>query len=91
MNGDVLNKALAILKELKVPIIGVIENMKMTNSPLVREQVKPFNIPYLGEIRFDAHLEDSIGDADKLLKTEFMSDMRAVVLNTPEFRLGKAL
>ena len=86
-----VKKALAILTELKVPIIGVIENMKMTNSPLVREQIKPFSVPYLGEIRFDAHLEDSIGDADKLLKTELMSDMRAVVLNTPELRLGKAL
>ena len=30
-----------------------------------------FNIGHAGEIAFDKNLEDSVGDANKLLKTEF--------------------
>jgi len=86
-----VKKALAILKELVVPIIGVVENMKTTRSSLVREQITPFNVPFLGEINFDKYLEDSLGDASKLLKTGFAQDVKKIVLATPEFRLKKEL
>jgi len=86
---ETVKKVLTILKELKVPIIGVAENMKTTRSPLVKEQIKTFNVPFLGEIDFDKHLEDSIGDASKLLKTNFAQDVKKIVLATPEFKLKK--
>jgi len=88
---ETVKKALAILKELVVPIIGVVENMKTTRSSLVREEIKPFNVPFLGEINFDKHLEDSLGDVSKLLKTGFAQDVKKIVLGTPEFRLKKGL
>ena len=88
---ETVKKALAILKELKVPVIGVVENMKTTRSLLVKEQIKPFNVPFLGEINFDKHLEDSLGDVDKLLKTGFVQDVKKIVLAAPEFRLKKEL
>ena len=88
---ETVNKVLTILKELKVPIIGVAENMKTTKSSLVKEQIKTFNVPFLGEIDFDKHLEDSIGDVSKLLKTDFAQNVKKIVLGAPEFRLKKEL
>lgn len=63
----------------------------MTTSSLVREQIKPFNVPFLGEINFDKHLEDSLGDVNKLLKTDFAQDVKKIVLDAPGFRLKKGL
>jgi ATP-binding protein involved in chromosome partitioning len=70
-----VSKLLKILKELKIPIIGIIENMSMTKSPFIRGEICEINLPYLGSISFDQNLENSIGDANKLLKTNFMKDL----------------
>ncbi|MBA7606232.1 hypothetical protein ES703_13380 [subsurface metagenome] len=80
-----------MLKELGVPIIGVIENMKISKISFVKEQSKTFNVPFLGEIDFDEDLEDSIGDINKLLKTNFAQNMREIVLSTDKFKLRKEL
>ncbi len=88
---ETVKKALAMLKELMVPIIGVVENMKMTTSSLVKEQIEPFNVPFLGEINFDKHLEDSLGNVSKLLKTDFAQDVKKIVLGAPGFRLKQGL
>ncbi len=83
---ETVRKSLAILKELSVPIIGVIENMKTNSSTSVSEAVKPFNVPLLGEIEYDRNLEEALGDADKLAKTDFARSLKKILLNTPEFR-----
>jgi len=88
---ETVKKTLAILKELVVPVIGVVENMKMTTSSLVREEIKPFKVPFIGEISFDKHLEDSLGDVSKLLKTDFAQDEKKIILGTSVIRLKKEL
>ncbi|MCX6667972.1 MAG: P-loop NTPase [Euryarchaeota archaeon] len=70
-----VSKLLKILKELKIPIIGVIENMSMTKSSFISGKICEMNLQYLGSIPFDQNLENSIGDIDKLLKTNFMKDL----------------
>jgi len=75
-----VKKSLQLLLELKVPIIGVIENMKFTKNPFIQEQVKIFNISSLGEIYFDKDFEDSIGDIDKLYNTNFAQSLKEIVL-----------
>jgi ATP-binding protein involved in chromosome partitioning len=70
-----VSKLLKILKELKIPIIGVIENMSMAKSSFIRGEIGEMNLSYLGSISFDQNLESSIGDIDKLLKTNFMKDL----------------
>ena len=70
-----VSKLLKILKELKRPIIGVIENMSMTKSSFIRDGICKMNLQYLGSISFDQNLENSIGNIDKLLKTNFMKDL----------------
>ena len=69
-----VSKLLYILLELKLPIIGVIENMKMTDSNFIKESVSKIKIKYLGNICFDKNLEESIGYPNKLQKTDFMKD-----------------
>jgi ATP-binding protein involved in chromosome partitioning len=74
-----VNKLLRILKELKLPIIGIIENMKMKSSKFVFESVSEMNLDYLGAINYDHDLEDAIGNADMLNKSDFMKDFNEII------------
>ena len=74
-----VSKLLNILKELKLPIVGVIENMKMTDSNYISNIVKKMNIRYLKSINFDKYLEDSIGSSKKLMNSSFMNSLDKIV------------
>jgi len=74
-----VNKLLKILKELNLPIIGIVENMKMKKSKLVKDSIFDMNLDYLGFISLDKNLEDSIGYTDKLLKSDFMKDFDKII------------
>ena len=74
-----VSKLLSILKELKLPIVGVIENMKMTDSNYISNIVKKMNIRYLKSINFDKYLEDSIGSSKKLMNSSFMNSLDKIV------------
>lgn len=73
-----VKKLLDILKELQLPIIGVIENMMMTPSTLIKNEIKKINVPYLGEIPFDHELEQAIGKRSLLLKTNFKKNLGTI-------------
>jgi len=74
-----VSKLLSILKELKLPTIGLIENMKMVDSSYIKDSVSKMKIRYLGYISFDKNLEESIGDPNKLQRTDFMKDLEIVL------------
>ncbi len=74
-----VSKLLKILVELKKPLLGVIENMTMTDTRFIEEEVKKLHVRYLGKIRFDEHLEEAIGDTDLLKKTEAMKHLGAII------------
>jgi ATP-binding protein involved in chromosome partitioning len=76
-----VNKLLLLLKELKIPIEGVIENMTMQNSNQIKNQIVDMNLNYLGSINFDINLEHSIGKPKKLLNTKVMNDLDIIVEN----------
>lgn len=84
---ETVKKVIKMLTELNVPIIGVIENMKMVKSLLVKEELKGFYVPILGEISFDDKIEDSIGDVNKLLETDFAVKLKEIVLNSSILKL----
>ncbi|KXB01035.1 ATP-binding protein [candidate division MSBL1 archaeon SCGC-AAA261F17] len=69
-----VKRLVKILKELKVPITGIVENKKITESPSAKDQANELGVPFLGEIGFDKELETTIGNADELLKTRFAQD-----------------
>jgi len=72
-----VGKLLRILGELKLPIIGVIENMKMTDSSFIKDMISEMNMFYIGSISFDHDLEEAIGDSNLLLKTKFMKELNS--------------
>jgi len=74
-----VGKLLSILKELKLPIIGVIENMEIHKSDYVKNWVSKMDLSYIGPISFDEKLEDSIGMPDRLLKSGFMKDFEKTI------------
>jgi len=70
-----VSKLLRILKELKIPIIGVLENMSMTGSSFIKNEINSMNLRYIGRIYFDNALEESIGKPHKLLESDFMGQL----------------
>jgi ATP-binding protein involved in chromosome partitioning len=68
---ETVKKLVNLLKDLKVQVLGVIENMKMDDSNVIRQKVQFLNVPYLGAIHFDAKIEGVIGNVDKLLLSDF--------------------
>jgi ATP-binding protein involved in chromosome partitioning len=74
-----VGKLLTILLELKKPVLGVIENMTMADSSFIKKEVHRLQARYLGKIHFDEHLEESIGNPDRLLKTLAMKDLSRIL------------
>jgi len=74
-----VGKLLRMLKELNIPIIGIIENMMMAKSSFIKGEICQMELPYLGSISFDHNLENAIGDPGQLIKTDFMKDLDGIV------------
>ncbi len=66
---ETVKKQLHLLKELKVKIVGIVENMKMADSDNVKCQTEALGVKFLTEIPYDASVELSIGNVEKLLST----------------------
>jgi len=75
---ETVRKLIDLLSELRVSIIGVIENMKVKKSGFVQQQVESRGLTFWGEIPFDAELEEAIGDVNKLSATHFGKKLREI-------------
>jgi ATP-binding protein involved in chromosome partitioning len=67
---ETVKKQVNLLRELKMPIIGVIENMKMSKSRIVQTETEKLGEKFLIEIPFDSSVEAAIGEKAKLLGTD---------------------
>jgi len=67
---ETVKKQLHLLQALKVPIVGIVENMKLAESKNVRQQTEALNLKLLAEIPYDSAVEAAIGDPEKLLDTK---------------------
>ena len=67
---EVVKKQVALLCELKMPIVGIIENMKMDKSTGVQVETEKLGLKYLGAIPYDPQVESTIGNPVKLLETK---------------------
>jgi len=74
-----VDKLLRVLKELKLPVVGVVENMKINDSTIIENYSKEKDFNYLGSVSFDKKLEDSIGNPEKIMKTKFMKEFEKSV------------
>ncbi len=76
---ETVKKQAMLLKDLKVPVIGVLENMKMNKSDSIERETQRLGLKYLGEIPFDARVEDAIGDKKKLLRTMIAQKIHEII------------
>ena len=68
---ETVKKLVKLMADLKVPVIGLVENMKMKESSFIKQQVAATGLPYLGEIPFDPKIEEALGRVDVFMKTVF--------------------
>src|SRR4030043_65516 len=52
-----VDKLLNILKELKLPVLGIVENMKINDLTLIQDYAKEKDFRYLGSVSYDWDLE----------------------------------
>ena len=76
---ETVKKQVALLCELKAPIIGVVENMKRTSANNVKDETEKLGLKFLAEISFDQKVEDAIGDEAKLLDSSIGRAIKQVV------------
>ncbi len=78
---ETVKKQAILLKDLKVPVIGVIENMKMNTSESIQAETRKLGLRFLGEIKFDPRAEDAIGNEKRLLRTTIGKKTRELIRN----------
>jgi ATP-binding protein involved in chromosome partitioning len=66
---ETVKKQATLLQDLKVPIIGVVENMKMDTSKRIQQGTEKLGAKFLAGIPYDPKVEGAIGDAAKLFDT----------------------
>jgi len=81
---ETVRKLISLLEESKIPVIGVVENMKMNETKLIQRQVQHMKVPYLGGVPLDTKIEKSIGNVNMLLKTAFAKKVEQAIKNSLE-------
>ena len=80
---EMVGRELSVLTELRIPVVGLIENMKRdANVPAERKIVFPCAVPFLGSIDFDTDFETALGNVDRLRRTRFISQLESIVDRT---------
>jgi len=78
---ETVKKLVSLLQDLKVPIIGVVENMKMNSAESIQQQTEKLGIAFLGEIPYDPKVEEAIGDETKLLDTSLAQKIKEIAMS----------
>ena len=75
---ETVKKLTSLLLELRIPVIGVVENMKMNQSRAVQRETETLGLTLLGEIPYDTRIEEAIGKKDALLGTTFAKRVQEI-------------
>jgi ATP-binding protein involved in chromosome partitioning len=75
---ETVKKQVRLLQDLKVPIIGVVENMKMDEAENIEQETGRLGVEFLAGIPFDPMVEEAIGDVAKLRGTVIAKQVREV-------------
>lgn len=81
---ETVKKLVSLLQDLKVPIIGVVENMKMSKAKSIRRQTETLGLKFLAEIPYDLKVEGAIGDEAKLLDTVLAQKVKEIAKGITE-------
>lgn len=82
---ETVRRTLALLAGAGVPVLGVLENMRRGESPLVTGLAADAGLPYLGTLPFDEEVEAAVGDPERLVRT---APVAALCHLVAEGRLG---
>lgn len=66
-----VRRLLVLFKNLGINVIGVMENMVMNQTDYIKSEVTKIGVDYIGSLDFCEELEVSLGDPEKLMKTDF--------------------
>ena len=66
---ETVKKLIDLLKSLKIPVIGLVENMKMDNSETIQRSTEKLGLKFLAAIPYDSKVEESMGKTKELLST----------------------
>jgi ATP-binding protein involved in chromosome partitioning len=75
---ETVRKLIDLLKEARVQILGVVENMYVNKSMWIMQQVEFKGVHYLGAVPYDSRLEENIGNIEGLLETEFSIALKEI-------------
>jgi ATP-binding protein involved in chromosome partitioning len=79
---ETVKKQVTLLKDLKVPIIGVVENMKMNKAKNIAQETEKLGLKFLAGIPFDPKVEEAIGDEKKLRDTTLAKRIRELAASS---------
>ena len=66
---ETVRKLVDLLKSQRIPVIGIVENMKMDNSKTIQHSALELDLKFLTGIPYDPAVEKALGNIDKLLST----------------------
>jgi ATP-binding protein involved in chromosome partitioning len=75
---ETVKKLTGLLLGLRIPVIGVVENIKMNQSRTVQKETKTLGLTFLGEIPYDTKIEEAIGKKDMLFGTTFAKRVQEI-------------
>lgn len=73
---ETVKKQVSLLRDLKVPIIGIVENMKMNEARTIERETEKLGLKFLAGIPFDPNVEEAIGDTAKLSATAIANKVK---------------
>jgi Mrp family chromosome partitioning ATPase len=77
---ETVKRLAGLLQTMNIGVIGVVENMKLAHSDTIQRETKTLGLAFIGEIPFDAGIEETIGKIDKLLDTAFAEKVKRLAL-----------
>jgi ATP-binding protein involved in chromosome partitioning len=77
---ETVKKQVRLLQDLKVSIIGVVENMKMNKAKNIEQEAEKLGAKFLAGIPFDPEVEEAIGDETKLLATRLAQKIKELAV-----------
>ena len=75
---ETVKKQIRLLQDVKVPIVGIVENMKIPNTKNVQQQTEALGIKFLAEIPYDPTVEAAIGNSTTLSATELAKKVQKI-------------
>jgi ATP-binding protein involved in chromosome partitioning len=78
---ETVKKQVRLLQDLKVPIIGVVENMKMNHAKNIKRETEKLGVKFLAGVPYDPKVEEAIGNETKLLDTLLAQGIKDVAAN----------